>query len=223
MTAETKTKEIIWTFTIEGQYAAKSTSTRVMTLTEKQYSVKIQLNNELKKQGVLYVWKNFFAPDLMPKLYPDYDFLITHNIAASDCTNPAALARSRELMTLEQLKEICEEDGLKINFDLYKDPGSLLTAMDDYEKDTKRFLDNQKRREELLQKELEIKKLLRESESAVRANAGSVSIDMDVQLALNMQQTSKQSKQVETADNSLQNIATKTDNPNVDGSVLSGI
>ena len=153
------------TFEISGAYAAKNHDN---TVSEKPFKLTVTMLHELVQEGALSIFKNEIAPEEMPKHYPDFAFLRKYRITKSECTNPAILARKRDLMTFDQLVEVCQTEGYReIDFDLYNEPAKLVSAMNHYEQNKTDFLKWQKVRQEEKEKELRIKRLVRESKEAI--------------------------------------------------------
>jgi hypothetical protein len=123
--------------TIEGMYFAPSANTS--GLAQKPYRVTVKLTQNLVNEGPLSVWKNALAPEMMPKLYPDYQGLATHEIVKSVPLGGGQLT-DISLMNMEQLTEYIHENELPVEAELYQDIGALQQAVLDCEKDEDVFV-----------------------------------------------------------------------------------
>lgn len=121
--------------TMEGNY--KGTAEGTNTAVEKPYSVKVTMTlAAIQKHGVLSTWKSLIAPDLMPRLYPDFQALTTYRLEGDAvCSDPSYLVDNIHLLTLPSLKLYVKENRLPINVKLYLDAESLRRAILNQEKD----------------------------------------------------------------------------------------
>jgi hypothetical protein len=100
---------------------------------------------EDKREGALSLFRHYYAHRMMPKKYPDFSGLYTHELGKpARCSNPYYLRNNVKLMNMEQLVEFIEENELPIEEKLYEDSGALRAAIELYEKDPDGFRKHQK-------------------------------------------------------------------------------
>ena len=130
---------------------------------------------EDQKVSALSLFKHNYAHILMPRKYPEFAGLATHEIKRVQCSEPSRLLENIKLMNAHQLIKYIRANGLPIKPELYEDAGSLRNAIEAYRKDQEGFIKIQKITEQRkgphLVKQAQADKMILQYESQLAAGS----------------------------------------------------
>lgn len=127
-------RDLVCVATIGGEYHQSKGTTQELH----PYEIECKFDQDMIEKGVLSVFKNTLAPILMPKQFPGYQGLYTHEIRGSymvDESGEEWEVEDRRLMNRDQLIEYTDtlsNPSCEVDADIYVDAGSLRQAVDDW-------------------------------------------------------------------------------------------
>lgn len=157
--AKATRKPKIYRVTVVGEYFKTGSQSRDKEL--HPYREVVRMDEEHKRSGFLYVWKNLFAPQWMPPRYPGYEGLLTHNLeSVVDESDPDAVPNDVRLMNLPQLIAFVQVNDLPVDIELYADEDALKQAVIDCLEDEESFVIGQEKRQTSRGHNVELKQSL---------------------------------------------------------------
>jgi len=117
----------VWTFTVHGTYTGKENGLN----REKVFNVIFKMPDKQVEKGALSQSLKHYAPTMLPKLYPDYQNFLTHEIVLAKCTNAEKELNTLSVMPRHALIEYIELEDLPVHPELYVDAAELRTAIEE--------------------------------------------------------------------------------------------
>jgi len=108
------------------------------------YEMTVRMNEAMVQAGPLASWRNYLAPQLLPKILPYFQRVRTQEIIHAEredgqpIDNPA-------VMSFEQLVEYVELAELPVDTNIYMDAGELRNAIRECRENEEAFVQSQKR------------------------------------------------------------------------------
>ena len=137
-----------WTVVFHGLYGRLDAGQK----TQKPYRVKVVIPDRIINKGPHHLFVKYYAPKLMPALYPGYDNLYTFEIESATCTDEDKERNTVSIMSREQLLAYIIDNDLPVEAELYPDSADLRQAINESTdpKSEKGFIKNQTIRRERL-------------------------------------------------------------------------
>jgi len=108
------------------------------------YSLRSKINGVHVKAGALHTFVKYIAPVEMPKHFPGYNSLATHELTGVECpANPDYITSNPSLLANDKLHQFIEDNDLPIQVELYDDYGQLRQAILECLEDEQSFEKNQ--------------------------------------------------------------------------------
>lgn len=126
------------------------------TETVENYEHECILGQEHIEAGALHVFVKYIVPEVMPKKYPGFIKLVTHEIVVNEPVDGTGAEVTPNIMTLQQLWDFIKQTGMPVRVELYADRDSLCQAVLDCEADEEAFLKNQDNQVEIKSKGLSL-------------------------------------------------------------------
>lgn len=135
--AKTKTRNRIYTFVIKGLYAAQVEDRQE----SKPFEMTFKCPESRLEEGPLSLFCKDHAPEFMPRKYPDYIRLVTHEIVESSVDGEPV--DDIRVMNRVDLEQYVKENELPVLVEIYTDCDSLRQAVMDCEEDEAAFVAKQ--------------------------------------------------------------------------------
>lgn len=149
---KTKKEKDVYEVTVGGTYI---TATRHGHLAQNPYKVTFKSPSAEK---ALSIFKGHIAPSLMPKRYPGFKRLKTHELLEiKNLTNPGKVPSDVRFMNEDQLNDEIAELGIPLKRELYPNLTELRTAVSTFMESPEAFDKYQERREKFLGETLALK------------------------------------------------------------------